>query len=136
MNEPSSGDVQMQQVRKNVDKTTKEMQNNLMLLHQREECLSSLDSKSNSLHGTSQQFANESSRLKNQLYWKQIRSVCLVFFIIVETVLYFFCPDYFWQGTFGCLFVLGAVAAVSWLWARYSHLKNMGALSVPLYDRV
>jgi len=128
--------IQMQEVRGNVDKTTKEMQKNLTLLHQREEAITSLDQKSSTLHGTSQAFQNESTRLKEQQYWKQLRSVCLVLFIIYEFTLFFIFRENFVPGTFYAIIIGGFVGAVSWLWARFRHLKSLGALAVPLYEAV
>jgi len=125
-------DLQLQEVQKNIDRTTKEMQANMQLLHQREECLTSLDQKSSTLQGTSHAFSSEATRLKEKQRWNKIRSLCLISFIIFEVLIFLFFQDYFLRATFYAVILMVAVLSVPLAFARLRSLKGLNPLAVPL----
>lgn len=125
-------DTQLQEVQKNIDRTTKEMQANMHLLHQREECLTSLDQKSSTLQGTSQAFSSEATRLKEEQWWKKMRSVCLVSFIIYEVIVLLFFREWFFEATFYGIVLIVTVLSASLIYARLRTVKGLNPLAIPL----
>eukprot|EP00397_Hematodinium_sp_SG-2012_P044723 GEMP01050015.1.p1 GENE.GEMP01050015.1~~GEMP01050015.1.p1 ORF type:complete len:133 (+),score=19.30 GEMP01050015.1:51-449(+) len=128
-------DPTLDHIQRTVDETAVEMQSNMQLLHNREESLKSLDNKSTHLHGTSQQFTQEASRVKQDAEWESFRNFALCTYFIFEILLFFFFRDDFWSITLVASCIVAASFAAYALYARFHHLKNLGMespLTVPL----